>query len=374
MPIEVTCDGCQKRLRVPDKVAGKRIRCPNCSGVVAVPATETESASAESNPTPTATREPSPSNTNKLPDLWYLKTEEGDDYGPVPKSELDGWVEEGRVTADSQLLQEGADQWQWASDVYPHLETPAQPTPPAAAPPAAVPPVRQTSKSGTGSKGIAIDVGSTSKPATSTSSNIGVASEPSADKDPFAFAAADASASSRIGGGTRRKAVRKGGRKSSISRRKRGPSGHKSGAVTIVAVLNFIYSVMLVVCGGVMLLAGGLIATISGAASQSDHPQAGQAATLGGVVGVMAIGIGALSWLSAALLVFAGVGVIKRASWGRVLTLVCAGIISILALFNIYIIVQGNVFAGVIGLVMNCGYAAYAFAILLNRRYAEEFG
>jgi len=67
-----------------------------------------------------------------------VKIEDGDTYGPVPKSELDEWVTEGRLTAESQVLRDGADQWQWASDLYPELEesppepeesAPAKPTP-----------------------------------------------------------------------------------------------------------------------------------------------------------------------------------------------------------------------------------------------------
>ena len=40
MPIEVVCSGCRKTLRVGDHVAGKKIRCPACQGIVAVPAEE----------------------------------------------------------------------------------------------------------------------------------------------------------------------------------------------------------------------------------------------------------------------------------------------------------------------------------------------
>lgn len=40
MPIEVVCPQCRKTLRVGDHVAGKKIRCPACQAVVAVPAEE----------------------------------------------------------------------------------------------------------------------------------------------------------------------------------------------------------------------------------------------------------------------------------------------------------------------------------------------
>ena len=50
-----------------------------------------------------------------------MKTTDGASYGPVPKHELDQWLNEGRIDAGCQLLQDGAPAWQWASDVYPHL-------------------------------------------------------------------------------------------------------------------------------------------------------------------------------------------------------------------------------------------------------------
>jgi TM2 domain-containing membrane protein YozV len=110
MPIEVTCPECSKRLRVPDKTAGKKIKCPKCSGVITVP----EPAAVEA---PAADLEAAMG-----ADSWYLKTDDGEDYGPVPRTELDEWASEGRLNADCQVLQEGADQWQWATDLYPDLD------------------------------------------------------------------------------------------------------------------------------------------------------------------------------------------------------------------------------------------------------------
>src|ERR1019366_3445827 len=40
MPISIVCTGCEKKLKVPDAAAGKKIRCPACKAVVAVPAVE----------------------------------------------------------------------------------------------------------------------------------------------------------------------------------------------------------------------------------------------------------------------------------------------------------------------------------------------
>lgn len=38
MPQSVICHGCQKSLKAPDKLAGKRVRCPSCQTIVSIPA------------------------------------------------------------------------------------------------------------------------------------------------------------------------------------------------------------------------------------------------------------------------------------------------------------------------------------------------
>lgn len=37
MPIQVSCQSCQKSFRVKDDYSGKKIRCPSCKGIVDVP-------------------------------------------------------------------------------------------------------------------------------------------------------------------------------------------------------------------------------------------------------------------------------------------------------------------------------------------------
>jgi hypothetical protein len=38
MPIDIVCPSCGKRLKAPDTAAGKRVKCPQCSAAVPVPA------------------------------------------------------------------------------------------------------------------------------------------------------------------------------------------------------------------------------------------------------------------------------------------------------------------------------------------------
>ncbi|MCG8584696.1 MAG: GYF domain-containing protein [Pirellulales bacterium] len=54
--------------------------------------------------------------------LWWAQTADGQQYGPVPKAELDSWVADGSINAECQVLREGDPQWQWASQVYPQLQ------------------------------------------------------------------------------------------------------------------------------------------------------------------------------------------------------------------------------------------------------------
>ncbi len=109
MPTTIICSGCQKHLRVPDHAAGKRVKCPSCQIVLQVAADNGAGV-------PTA---------SLAPDRWTLQTEDGQSFGPVTKLQLDQWFAEGRITAGCHLLQQGAGQWQTASQVYPQLARPA---------------------------------------------------------------------------------------------------------------------------------------------------------------------------------------------------------------------------------------------------------
>lgn len=112
MPLEIDCPACLRKFRVPDSAAGKKIRCPKCQGAIEVPGRAAVAVEDASKPALAAGsgRE------------WYLKDEEGNNYGPVSRAALDQWLTDGRITADCQLLAVGSQQWQWASDVYPELE------------------------------------------------------------------------------------------------------------------------------------------------------------------------------------------------------------------------------------------------------------
>jgi len=138
MPIEVSCGACQHQIRVPDKYAGKKVKCPKCEATIAVPAGASQATPVQPTPTPA---KPAPAPVRSRPAAqvpqaaapgWFMKAADGQEYGPVDQAQLDRWVTEGRIDDNCQLLREDWDQWRWAQEIFPQLTPAAASTPVAA--------------------------------------------------------------------------------------------------------------------------------------------------------------------------------------------------------------------------------------------------
>ncbi len=79
--IQVSCEGCNSRLAVPETAAGKKLRCPKCQTVIDVPA-----------PTLTPTAPPAP--TAPAPKPLKKKRPEPENYDSDIDDEVD-WVDSG---------------------------------------------------------------------------------------------------------------------------------------------------------------------------------------------------------------------------------------------------------------------------------------
>lgn len=143
-------------------------------------------------------------------------------------------------------------------------------------------------------------------------------------------------------------------------------SASKSGAVTAVAVVNFVLGGLSIVCGGFMLLGGAAVTSMMGQGGNvpggEQLPADVPAGMIGGIVMIMAVVIMILG----VPMIIAGVGVVKRRQWGRILTLILGAIAGILAVVNL---INFNI----VGILVDGGYCALVFAILLQKQFAAEF-
>lgn len=125
--IEFNCSSCGSELRVDRAHAGRKARCPKCGMIHNVPGgTGAPSGSGpgisspgSSIPTPSHSH-PGEMPTHVLGGKWEMRATDGSVYGPVDRSELDEWANEGRVSPSCYLRQEGGD-WFPAEQIYPHV-------------------------------------------------------------------------------------------------------------------------------------------------------------------------------------------------------------------------------------------------------------
>lgn len=113
MPLNLTCRHCQRHFFPTTEQPGKPVVCPHCGKEARISASDVKA--------PTVS-EPIDPQLKSPANVWYVQAEDGRHYGPVSGEQLHAWYEEGRITADCQLLLAGAPQWQWATERYPDLQ------------------------------------------------------------------------------------------------------------------------------------------------------------------------------------------------------------------------------------------------------------
>ena len=113
MSLDVTCLHCQRLFHLPPEHAGQLAVCPHCSKHIRVPTRAGRASSAGEEKEDPRSKTPSAN--------WYVQSDDGKQYGPITRELLQVWYEEGRITADCQVLQKGFGRWQWATDLFPDL-------------------------------------------------------------------------------------------------------------------------------------------------------------------------------------------------------------------------------------------------------------
>jgi hypothetical protein len=203
---------------------------------------------------------------------WQVQTEDGQQYGPITRPELDQWFAEGRITAETQLLLQGAPAWQWATEIYPQLAAEAQRTTPSGFP----------------------DFSAPAKPT-------GGGSGPFDFGTPAVGSGAHSSVSARGRGG--RKGGRRGGGSPHIDY-----IAYTAYGIGALSSVGFLLSI--VFAAGIAALFGSTGDKVAGAVG-------GMMATVFTVLGIIGLLISSI-WFVAAY------GVQERAAWGRLLMLILA--------------------------------------------------
>jgi len=134
--------------------------------------------------------------------------------------------------------------------------------------------------------------------------------------------------------------------------------------------VNIVLGVLNSFCGVVLAFAMGPILNAVGAQALEEAKKQGTNAkdaegvlallqTVGPIIGVVVLVIGVL-------FLVAGFGVLKRKGWGRILTLVFATLAGIAAVFSL---LQMDF----VGAILQGGYCALCYLVLLNNPNALEF-
>jgi hypothetical protein len=336
MPLQVVCPSCNAKLKAPDTAAGKKTKCPKCQAVISVPA-DAPQASAVS------------PGAGKKSENWHMQTTDGSQFGPVPRTELDEWFKEGRISADCQLLKEGAEQWQWASEIYPSLEQSA----PAGAP---------------GKPAGGFDFLGPATPA--TSDPLGLGNAPLGTPLPGAaisnYQAPAFPASTSFGGGYGGGSYGPPGNPysspSSLSYSKSSRQGLHPMAVIagiIECLQGALYLAGALVCGGLMILF-----LVGGATAAANMPSNPETEGIGPVI-AMVSGLGVLCVLPFAILflclsilmIYTGVGLFKKRFWAKVVAIVMAILHLLPALLSLFLAVLNfdpcSLITALVGIALN---------------------
>jgi len=165
MGIRFLCQFCQKRIHVKSYLAGKKAECPHCEGKIRIPdpaaegqetrigsldtdGRDSHNAASSSQNAPASNlaafagqpldpnsftldkpeeieeqRKRSQEYTDWIADdpnaSWYLRAENGKQYGPAPGPQMRAWVGEGRLNQECFVWREGWANWRRATDVFP---------------------------------------------------------------------------------------------------------------------------------------------------------------------------------------------------------------------------------------------------------------
>jgi hypothetical protein len=159
-------------------------------------------------------------------------------------------------------------------------------------------------------------------------------------------------------------------------RRRRRDVAEPSGAVTALAVLNFVFGGFATLGGLVVMFAGSWFMGMFGAAANDPAFQQGPAGqkAVAQMQGFLTMGtaffvfMGVVVIVVAVLYILAGVGLSQRRQWGRILAIILGVLNGLGAFCGLF-----SLPSSLLGLIINGIYAGLTLGVLFQPQYAEEF-
>ena len=180
MGIRFACHACGKALHIKSELAGRRGKCPKCQERFRIPMQDAERSislseddvGATASALPSDVHQPTdelaagrrgstnpetvepetvgpmtvdsrgggervggggagkPSTTSAAEDAWYVRPPGGGQFGPASRLVFQGWVDEGRISAETLLWRPGWNDWRLAADVFSQDSIASSPPPP----------------------------------------------------------------------------------------------------------------------------------------------------------------------------------------------------------------------------------------------------
>jgi hypothetical protein len=135
------------KLNVKEFQAGLKGVCPTCGAKMQIPLKSTRPSSREEKvllqvvgasapidvdspaPVPAQPAAASPAPADDANVVWYVRPAGGGQYGPATIDVMQGWIDEGRIAADTLVWREGWREWQAAGTAFPQLSSDPLPAP-----------------------------------------------------------------------------------------------------------------------------------------------------------------------------------------------------------------------------------------------------
>ena len=132
MPIDSTCSGCGKMLRVADDFAGRKARCPICGVIYVVGDSGMQAVAVESGNAKTTYEQPIDSNSlgsieplagseslsspiaptpARINEEFFVGTPNQSVYGPTDRQTVLDWITQGRLDDSCHIRQSNSEQW-----------------------------------------------------------------------------------------------------------------------------------------------------------------------------------------------------------------------------------------------------------------------